>query len=167
MNNLYISIIIILILFIIYKYLIFNFITNLSEKLICGFWQAHPLFCEESELDMFCIYLEPGKRKLCWILMVSNDNIISNHFTNYKIKKKFKKSNNWNDNIKLEKEFEIEIKELPDNLKDEFPLTQDIKLYIHNNKITLSKGKKIYFVGYKDSKISDLIDIDIKEKNNK
>lgn len=148
-----------------YKITASSIIMNTSKQLICGFWQAHPMFCDEAGVDMFCIYLEPGSRNICWILMIAGNDIIANHFTTYSIKSNWLSINNWASDISDPKYFEITFKELPNNMKKEFPLIQDIKFYIHMNKLILSKNKKVYFVGYKDSKISDLIDVETTHTN--
>lgn len=167
MNNLYFTTAIVIILLVfLYRIIATSIIMNTSENLIYGFWQAHPAFCDEANIDMFCIYLEPGSRNMCWILIVSKNDIITNHFTTYSISSKWWSVSNWSSNINTPKDFEITFKELPNNMKHEFPLIQNIKFYMSNNKLILSKGKRVYFVGYKDSKISDLIDIEsINTKN--
>ncbi len=137
---------------------------DVGEKMISGFWQAHPSFCDESGVDMFYMYFAPSAdetKNMCWILITNKDQMITNHFTSYTASLKWTSYDNWTADISKPKCFEITFKELPEHMKDEFPKVQEMKIHLDSCKLMMSKDKKVYFVGYKESRISDLIDIDI------
>ena len=142
-------------------------IADMGRDSISGFWQGHPSFCKESEVDMFCMYFEPQKtdsEQMCWILIIKKDQMIINHFTKYKL---YTKMNLKNLSRKTSKPryFMVEFNELPEQMKDEFPNLQNIIIHLDTNKLIMLKDNKVYFVGYKDSKITDLIDIDVQKRD--
>jgi len=172
--NVAICIIIIIIIFAVYSFISTYHIYNVGYHMLGGFWSADPSFCEDSGLDRFYIFIEPpGRGNMCWICMakpnksVSGDSCaIVNHMTTYNIKTQWMSFNNWTTDVNRSRLYMITFTELPENLTQDglFPKTQILKLDISSGKLFLldknDTNSRVYFVGYKDSRISDLIDVD-------
>lgn len=150
-----------------------------------GLWEADPSFNQDAGLDRFYIFIEPPNTgNVCWIVMANNNQMIVNHMTTYKISTKWTSLDNWTTDISHPRYFNIKFSELPDNLianqtqtdlsnntsASNFPKIQTIKLDIKMGKLYLMSPsypdkKDVYFVGYKDSRISDMMEIDKSNRN--
>ncbi len=86
-------------------------------------------------------------------MIMAGTNIIANHLTTYNIKPVV----HWPTISKLKYNIVFDI--LPENMKNEFPHQQNLEFIINKGKLVLSDDSKIYFVGYKDNKLSDLVDV--------
>lgn len=166
------GIVIVVVIFVLYTFVSAYCIYSVGYNTIGGFWCADPSFCEESGLDRFYIFIEPpNKGNMCWICMTgksgNKSHAIVNHMTTYNINTKWLSSDNWTTNIEHPRTYTITFNELPDNLSEKlFPQKQNLKLEISTGKMYLLNKPKVYFVGYKDSRISDLIDVDKKNLDN-
>ena len=164
-KNIVITISIVIIILILYTIISTYYIYHVGYHMLGGFWSADPSFCEDSGLDRFYIFIEPpNKGNICWICMSNSDTTVVNNITTYSIKTKWNSVDNWTTDIKRPRTFKITFDNLPKNLtKDIFPKKQILKLDIETGKIYLMdrryNNNKVYFVGYKDSRISDLIDV--------
>ena len=170
--NIVIAISIFITIFIIYTIVSTYYIYHVGYHILGGFWSADPSFCEESGLDRFYIFIEPpNKGNICWICMSNSDNTVVNNITTCSIKTKWNSIDNWTTDIKRPRIFKITFDNLPKNLtNDIFPKEQILKLDIETGKIYLMdrryNNNKVYFVGYKDSRISDLINVNNNNKKN-
>ena len=104
-------------------------------------------------------------KNMCWILITRDNQILTNHFTTYSINTKWTKSDNWSGDVTKPRYFEITFKELPENMKYEFPKKHELQIYLDTGKLMMIRKKKVYFVGYKDSRISDLINVEVNYDN--
>ena len=147
--------------------LIYMFISvyHVGYNILGGFWNADPSFCKETGLDRFYIYFEsPEKGNVCWICMANDKNTIINHMTTYKIKTRISHWSSLITNINDSRKYTIIFNELPESLLKNkiFPKSQTLELDINTGKLYLLDDKKVFFVGFKDSRITNLIDIEKK-----
>ena len=137
------------------------------NNMIGGFWDADTSFCEESGLDMFCIYFDNetsfGERA-CYILAKNGNDIVINEPTTSNISMQWGKLNNWSSDLKSPKFINIKFKDLSDECKEDFPEHQQMRFYPLSNKIVLFYDDTITAVLYKNTVTSEL-DALIKEKN--
>ena len=163
-----IGVIITIIVFILYTFISTYHIYNVGYQMLGGLWEADPSFNQDAGLDRFYIFIEPPNTgNVCWIVMANDNQMIVNHMTTYKISTKWNSLDNWTTDISHPRYFNIKFSNLPNNLIDEnnFPKIQTIKLDIRTGKLYLlspdyPEKKDVYFVGYKEPRASDLIEVD-------
>lgn len=168
------GIILFIIIIVVYRISSILSITNTGKNIIGGLWQGHPSFCNESGIDMFYIYFDifdtlpsnksldlkkKGVKNMCWILMTNKDQVIVNHITTYLLSPRWLIKDNWSTDTSKPKCYNIIFGDIPEIMKDTFPKSQQVKMNINLNKIILADNDTAYFVGYKDSRISDLISL--------
>lgn len=140
-------VVIILILIIIIAYISWGKM-QIFDHLVSGFYESDASFCQESGLDMFCIYLDDdiknGERS-CYILAKRNDDIIINEPCTVHL------------NLKCgslydttPKYFTAEFKDISDECAEVFPRTQNLQYYPMIGKVILHDGDTVTFVGYKN-----------------
>lgn len=137
------------------------------SNLLSGFWEADSSFCEESGLDLFCIYLDEdydsmGKRA-CYILASQDDAVILNEPTTATISLQWARLNNYSMSLHDPKYFTISFKEISDDGVDIFPKHQQMRFYPICNKIVLFYDDTITAVLYKNPINTELRSI-IQEK---
>lgn len=164
-NNL-IAVIVILVLYILYS----NYSISCKEhstmnKMVNGFYEADTSFCEESGLDMFCLYLDEdvdyyGDRA-CYILAKQDNEIIINEpiIANIRYEPKL-----FDYDISSPKYFNIEFKDLSDDFEEDFPKNQKIRFYPTIGKIVLFYEDTITAVLYKNPVNTELKSI-LKEEH--
>lgn len=133
-------------------------------NVIGGIWEADASFADDAEIDRFILYFEPlnksHKKNICWILISTKTNILVNHMTTYKISTKLFSLNNISVKHDIPRHYNILFGDIPENIEEYFPKKQSLQLQADCCKIILSHGDKAFFVGYKDAKTSDIIDIE-------
>ncbi len=149
MNYLYGLVIILTILIIIYYQQ-----SCVLYALLSGFWEADSSFCEESGLDLFCIYFDEdhdaaGSRP-CYVLASQNNNIVLNEPTVATISMQWFRWSNFNFSLKSPKYFNITFKNISDECIDVFPKHQEIRFYPICGKIVLFYNAIITAVLYKN-----------------
>jgi hypothetical protein len=137
MNNYVIIIVVIIIL------LLFLFLW--VDKYIYGFWVAPEDFCEQAGISSMSIYLTPLKKNvLVWLLIHQHDGSIYNQIYEAQLSSRpfcYKLKFNQND-------------DLP------FYHCQKIKIYKKKGLLTMTHGKDVQFVGYKNHEISTKLNIE-------
>ncbi len=134
--------------------LILYYQSFILHNLLCGFWEADRSFCEESELDMFCLYFSKdyniiGNRP-CYVLAMQNNELILNEPTIASVSLQWNKWNNYDAGINSPKYFNITFKNIsPENIKV-FPKHQQIRFYPICGKIVLFYDNTITAVLYKN-----------------
>ncbi len=151
-HNNFLAIIIILVIYIFYC----NYSTNYREystmnKLINGFYEADTSFCEESGLDMFCLYLDEDidyyGNRACYILAKQDGEIILNEPTVANLRYT---PGMFDNDISSPKYFDIEFKDLSEECEDDFPKNQKIRFYPTIGKIVMFYEDTITAVLYKN-----------------
>lgn len=141
-------------------------INNLSyqsyviKKSLGGFWEADASFCEESDLDMFCIYFDKttdfSNNRACYVLAKRGDDIVLNEPTTANITLNWAALNNWSSDLEAPKFLTITFKEISDECADEFPPKQYMRYYPICNKIVMYYGDTITAVLYKNAVNTEL-----------
>lgn len=146
-ENLNIYIVLITILLLVIIYISINQ-SKLYDKLINGFYEADTSFCEESGIDTFYLYLDNdinllGERS-CYILASKDNEIIINEPIVAKLKQQW---SFWSDvNIRY---FDVEFKDLSDDVIDIFPTIQTIRFYPVIGKMVIYSKDTVTAVLYK------------------
>lgn len=137
-----------------------NYQSYLINNMIGGFWDASPDFCQESGLDMFCIYFENevgfNGERACYILAKMQNEVIINEPTVAKISLSWMSLNNWSSNLKVPKFLKIEFKTLSNDCPEDFLQTQSIRFYPLTGKLVLFYKDTITAVLYKNTINSEL-----------
>lgn len=140
-----IFVIIIVIILIAWMSGMFTHNTHLMQSL-SGFWEADSSFCEEADLDMFCIYFDgTTKEKACYILASSKDKMILNEATTAKFSKKLAWSTDWS----KPQYFTVTFGKI-DRSDDIFPEVQDLCYFPNCNKLVFKYQDTITAVLYKN-----------------
>lgn len=151
--NIYVVLITILILVIIFTQLNQQ---KVYDKLIGGFYNGDDRFCEESEIDLFCLYLDDDVdshgTRAGYILMKSGDNLVLNEPTTIKLTRHW----SWSSDPMVPKYFDIEFNDLNDEVTEFFPNKQTLRFYPTIGKIVLFSGDTIFGVFYKSGYESEL-----------
>ena len=127
---------------------------SIYDELVSGFYNGDQVFCEESEIDVFCLYLDDevdssGYRG-GYILMKSGDDLVLNEPTNIRL------TRHWNLFGKSSPiYYDVEFTEL-DDMEDFFPKCQTLKFYPATGKIVLYSDDTIYGVFYKSGAESEM-----------
>lgn len=133
-------------------------INTLSEKSLTGFWEADSSFCEESDIDMMCMFIgeKKGSKRPFYLLVKKDDDMIINELGDVKFTQQI--YSNPCDNIKktYTAVFDIE--------NENFPSSQEMYYYVTSNKIILFKGDNVYAVLYKNPALTEINTI--KQENN-
>lgn len=132
----------------------------LVHHMITGFWEADVSFCQESGVDMFCIYFDKdintNCERACYILSKNGDDIVLNEPVVASISMHWLKACNWYPNLHEPKYLGIEFKNLSEDCIDEFPASQTMRIYPLINKMVLFYDDTITAVLYKNSANSEL-----------
>lgn len=144
-----ITYIIIIILILLIGYL---FITrvNIFDRLVNGFYEADASFCQEADLDAFCLYIDDettgsGSRS-CYILAKKGADIIINEPCSVKLNLTWGNAYNAH-----EKHFTAEFIGLSADCAEVFPKKQQLKFYPQIGKIVLYDHDTITYCGYKNA----------------
>lgn len=147
--NFYIVIIIILVILLIFTQSSKN---SIYDKLISGFYTGDSEFCEESEIDLFCLYIDDdldiNGNCAGYILMKSGDQLLLNEPTMIKLRRQWQWINN------KEIYYDIEFVDLEEN--DFFPKYQTLKFCPISGKIVLFSDDIVYGVFYKSGENSEI-----------
>jgi hypothetical protein len=155
-------------LIIICIYLIYTFFRpNIYDQLLNGFYEADTSFCEEADLDMFCLYLSndvsrSGDRS-CYILATKEDDIIINEPTMARITQQWAWKN-WSSDPTKPRYFNVKF---GIDFEGIFPEEQCIRFYPDVGKIVLYHGDTITAVLYKNGINSELKNIKDDQHNEK
>lgn len=154
-ENLNIYIVIITLLIIIIIYINFNQ-ANVYNKLISGFYNADESFCEESDIDTFCIYIDDdidsSGSRACYILMKSGDELLLNEPATLKLNQHL----SWSSNPSQPRYFDVEFANISDSAVEFFPLQQTIRFYPITGKIVLYYEDTVFGVFYKSGVETEL-----------
>ncbi len=128
--------------------------SHILHNLLSGFWEASTSFCEESGLDMFCLYLDGdydmfGSRA-CYILASQDGAIVLNEPTVADISFQWIAPSNVYLGIDAPKYFTISFKNISSDAVDIFPRYQQIRFYPVCNKLVLYYDDTITAVLYKN-----------------
>lgn len=141
--------------------------TYILHNLLSGFWEADSSFCEESGLDLFCIYLDEdydiGGNRACYVLASQDNAVILNEPTVASISLQWTRLNNYSPTVNDPKYFNISFKNISEESVDIFPKHQEMRFYPICNKIVLFYNDVITAVLYKNPINTELKSI-IKEK---
>lgn len=155
------GLIILLIIILVYNYIICSFYHNL----LSGFWEADSSFCQESDLDLFCLYIDKDYdllgNRACYLLASSNNVILLNEPT--KVSINLHVFSNWYD-INAPKYFSVQFDTIDEKSVDIFPCRQTLRFYPVTNKIVLYFNDTITAVLYRNPVSSEQKIID-DEKN--
>ncbi len=163
MNRIYATLILIIIIWIIH----IHYQSHILHNLLSGFWEADSSFCEESDLSMFCLYLDEdysifGSRA-CYILATQDDAIILNEPTIARISLEWLRPDNMNLYINSPKYFNISFQDINEEAIGVFPKIQTIRFYPSCCKMVLYHDDVITAVLYKNPVNSELKSIINKE----
>lgn len=130
--------------------------TNIYDKLLNGFYEADSSFCEESGIDMFCIYFDgdisSNGSRACYILAKKDDEIIINEPTVAKITSQW---GNDSDPTSV-KYFNVLFEDIGEEIEEVFPKKQVIRFYPNLGKIVLFDENVITACLYKNGINSEL-----------
>jgi hypothetical protein len=126
----------------------------LFNNLLAGFWESDKSFCEESGLDMFCLYFDEDYNmsggRACYVLASQNNEVILNEPTVAEISLQIFRIENWTFGVKSPKYFNINFQNISDDAEEIFPKTQQMRFYPVCNKIVLFYDDTITAVLYKN-----------------
>ena len=128
------------------------------KTLMGGFYEADRSFCEEAEIDMFCLYLDNDvsyNSRACYVLAKKDDEVIINEPTIAYIKPQWCLSN-FSTNINSPKYFNIVFENINEDCVEVFPKVQELKYYPLCNKLVLYSGETVTAVLYKNPVYSEL-----------
>lgn len=128
--------------------------SHMLHSLLSGFWEADVSFCEESGLDLFCLYLDEdydmfGSRA-CYILASQDNTIVLNEPTVANITFSWFTLSNFYPGMDAAKYFNVSFKSISKEAEDTFPKYQKIRFYPICNKIVLYYDNTITAVLYKN-----------------
>ena len=137
------------------------------DQLINGFYEADASFCEESEIDIFSLFLDNDVNfgtRAGYILMVRGDEFIMNEPITAKLQMHYLNWNNWSMDPTKEKVFTVEFKGTSedsafDELDDVFPSIQTLKFYPNLGKIVMFSDDTITAIMYKNGMNSEMKNI--------
>ncbi len=122
--------------------------------LLSGFWEADTSFCEESGLDLFCIYFSDDYNKFgsrpCYILASQNDSLVLNEPTVATISMQWLRRSNYKLLSNSPIYFNITFKHIDEECVDVFPKHQQMRFYPVCGKIVLFYNSTITAVLYKN-----------------
>jgi hypothetical protein len=128
--------------------------SHILHSLLSGFWEASVSFCEESGLDLFCLYLDEDYdilgNRACYVLASQDNAIILNEPTVASLSMQYMRLANWNLSMSSPKYFNISFKDISDESVDIFPKYQELRFYPVCNKIVLFYDNTITAVLYKN-----------------
>jgi hypothetical protein len=165
MDYLYILGIVTLVLLFIIVLLILNSRT-IENSLFTGFWKGDPDFCEQSETDLFLIYLgEPSLFSSTipgYILVKNSDGLIMNNPFDLSLSGGYSLKPGLSGN----KNYDVEFKWTDSQEEFEFfPSTQELCYYPSYGKIVLYKDTQVYAILYKDHQLSSINAQDLTPKS--
>lgn len=134
------------------------------DQLVSGFYESDISFLQETELDLFCIYIDneiSNGYRSCYILAKKNNDIIINEPTTIKLTQKKSLSCD----INAPRQFNIEFRDLSEEIVDIFPMFQTMKYYPMTGKIILYKHDEVTFVGYKHGMNTEMKSVINEQKN--
>ena len=118
-----------------------------------GFWKGGSDFCNESELDLFLLYIGEGVNNIPgYILAKNNEGIIINNQVNFILRENFSINTITRSFI----EYDIIIDWIDNDGYDFFPSKQKMYYYPCNGKIVLISDNETKAVLYKDNDTTDL-----------
>lgn len=133
------------------------------QSIIGGFWEAEESFCQESEVDMFCIYFDKDVdvmgNRAAYVIAKKDEQIILNEPTKAKITMNNGAWANWGVGLESPKYLSIKFAEINEECQDVFPLRQTMRLYPSIGKMVLYSGDTITAVLYKNSVNTELRDL--------
>lgn len=152
---------VVLIFVVVYKY--YTDYAKIFDTLINGFWEADRSFCNDSDIDMFCLYLDndvdyKGSRA-CYILTKKDGQMVINQPTIATIKMKIFNSYNWTFSANTPKYFNIDFKDIDEDCIDIFPQSQNVRFYPACNKIVMYYNDTVTAVLYKNPIYTELKDM--------
>ena len=150
------AIFIIIIIIMIYMITKIQIQSKIYNTLLSGFYNGDEKFCYESGIDTFCMYIDDNiesssNTRGCYLLMKSGSDLILNEPIIIKLNQHWT-FNNANSPVY----FDVEFKNLDDNIKEFFPNKQQLRFYPTIGKIVLFSGDIIYGVFYKSGYESEL-----------
>jgi hypothetical protein len=155
LNNYYFVVIIILTILLIFTIFISKY--GVYESLIDGFYDAEQSFCDEAELDIFCLYIDNDSTSdnshACYILMMCNGVYLINEPSIMKINGYF---SNIFAGYSDPKYYDVEFSELSEATESIFPSKQTMRFYPQFGKIVLYSEDTITAVMYKNNVNSEL-----------
>ena len=128
-------------------------VRNVEYDMLCGFWSGDPYFCEDSELDLFLIYIDntPGNKKNGYIMMKNENGLIINN----PVILNLNNSMSVNPFVRDVIEFDLEIDWLYEEGYDFFSSKQKMLYYPKQSKMILSSNGETMGLLYKDCSMSD------------
>lgn len=126
---------------------------SLENTILKGFWKGGAGFCNESELDLFLLYIGEGTYNTSgYILAKNNEGIIMNNNIKFKLKPNF--------SINPFRRSRIDYKILIDWMGEEgydfFPDKQELYYYPHIGKLVFVSNDETKAVLYKDNETNDI-----------
>lgn len=169
MYSKYYSVFVIVIIIILYINSI-RYQNKILHKLVNGFYEADTSFCNESGIDMFCIYFDEDVdmfgNRASYILAKKDNEVIINEPTVVNLKLQWRNINNWSKNISVPKYFNVNFKTISDDCIEIFPQRQEMRFYSAIGKLVLYAGDTITAVLYKNPVNTELKSILTEENNN-
>jgi hypothetical protein len=137
---------------------------HIFNQLVSGFYESDLSFLQE--LDLFCIYIDneiSNGYRSCYVLAKKNNDIIINEPTTVKLTQRKSLSCD----VNAPRHFDIEFRDLSDEITDIFPIHQIMKYYPMTGKIILYNQDEVTFVGYKHGMNTEMKSVITEQKNKK